>query len=601
LKIRGKLNLWSATLLGRGKNRSIHRAIFSLALLCLAGCDLYNQSIEDFIYYQTGTVLPRDKASVISPAAEPCPDGSFHIRSVFADIVLELDLENDRGYDLRLRALNNGTESGGVRAEQIAPDRVLIRIAGAKPEDVFRIVLQVGSADGYRSFGEIPLPVIYCHAPLSGARELLSFAFGSWPGTIDESAKTVDVTVSPGTVISGITPAVTVSPGADYSPKEPWGSGVSGSFKTYTVTAEDGTSADYVVTVTIAAAPVYSIVVTPSANGTVTAPAAAAMTGETITLTVNPAPGYSLKPGTLLVNGDAGGISGSGGSYSFVMPGMDVQITAEFVSSAKELLSFDFGSWPGTVNESAKTVNVTVPYGTAISGITPAVTVSAGADYSPKELWGSGVSGGYKNYTVIAEDGTSADYVVTVTIASAPVYTIVVIPSANGTVTASAAAAMAGETITLTVNPAPGYSLKPGTLLANGDAGGVSGSGGSYSFVMPAADVTVTAAFEAMPGQGSISVTFSGVPQDENTDLTGTTGGVLNWAAGNLTLTAPATGVFAGAAYQWYLDGKELAGKTSGSYSAAGSDFTLARHQVTAIITTSTGIVYAKAVVFVVE
>jgi hypothetical protein len=136
--------------------------------------------------------------------------------------------------------------------------------------------------------------------------------------------------------------------------------------------------------------------------------------------------------------------------------------------------------------------------------------------------------------------------------------------------------------------------------LVNGGAVGISDSGGSYSFVMPGVDVTVTAEFEEMPGQGSISVAFNG-PHDETIDLTGSPGGVLDWATGNLTLIAPSTGVFAGASYQWHLDGKELAGETGGSYGAAGSGFTLAQHQVTVIITTSAGIVYAKAVVFVVE
>jgi hypothetical protein len=338
-------------LLGRGRNRSISGAIVFCALLGLAGCDNYNQSIEDFIYYQTGTVLPQDQARVLSPPAEQEADGSFHVRAANAEIVLELDLKNDRGYDLRFEALNNGAAAEAVQVEPIASDRVLIRIAGAKPGDEFRIVLQVVASNGYRSFGAIKLPVIYCDAPLSGAKELLSFAFGSWTGTI---------------------------------------------------------------------------------------------------------------------------------------------------------------------NESAKTVAVTVPYGTVISGIIPVVTVSNGADYSPKEAWGSGSS---KTYTVTAADGASAAYVVTVSVA----------------------------------------------------------------------------------GQGSISVTFSGIPQDENTDLTGTTGGSLDWLAGSLILNAPGAGIFSGAAYQWYLDGRKLAGETTGSYGAAGSAFTLGRHQATALITTSTGIVYVKAIVFVVE
>jgi hypothetical protein len=418
------------------------------------------------------------------------------------------------------------------------------------------------------------------------------------------------VTASVATAMEGETVTLTVSPAPGYGLKpgtllvndgavEISGSGVSYSF------VMPGMDVQITAEFVSLAAPVYNIVVTPSANGTVTASVATAMEGETVALTVSPAPGYSLKPGTLLANDGAVEISGSGVSYSFVMPGMDARITAEFVSLAKELLSFVFGSWAGTVNESAKTVTVTVPPGTAISGITPTVTVSAGADYSPKEAWGSGASGSAKTYTVTAADGASADYVVTITIAAAPVYSIVVTPSANGTVTASASTAIEGETITLTVSADSGYALQAGTLQVTETAGGapvaLNDSGGAYSFVMPAGAVTVAAVFEAMPGRGSISVTFSGAPQDENIDLTGTTGGVLDWATGNLTLTAPSTGVFTGASYQWYLDGKELAGETAGSYSAAGSGFTLARRQATVIITTSAGIAYAKAVVFVVE
>jgi hypothetical protein len=596
---------------GPCKNRSIYGAIFFLILLGLAGCDNYNQSLEAFIYYQTGTVLPLDQARILSPPAEQDADGSFHIRSANADIVLELDLQNDRGYDLRFAALNHGAASGAVRAEQIAPDRVLIRIAGAKPGESFSLVLQPGTADGYRSFGEIQLPVIHCDAPPKDGNELLTFVFGSWTGTINEAAKTVAVTVPYGTAIAGIVPTATVSDGADYSPKEAWGSDVSGSSRTYTVTAEDGSVAGYLATVTVAAAPVYAIVVSPSANGTVTArlggtAASGALAGERVSLAVNPAPGYSLKPGTLGVKETISGAavtisvsgSGSAAAYSFVMPAGDVQIAAEFASSARELLTFVFDSWTGTINEFAKTVAVTVPYGTAIAGIIPTATVSAGADYSPKEAWGSGSS---KTYTVTAADGTSLDYAVTVTVAPAPVYAVVVSPSANGTVTASASAALAGERVALTVNPAPGYSLKPGTLLVNGSSAGLSGSGSSYSFVMPAADATVAAVFAAMSGQGSISVTFNGIPLDETTDLTGTTGGVLDWAAGSLTLNAPATILFAGAAYQWYLDGQELAGETRGSYAATGRAFALGRHQVAVIITTSLGIVYAKTLVFVVQ
>jgi hypothetical protein len=68
-----------------------------------------------------------------------------------------------------------------------------------------------------------------------------------------------------------------------------------------------------------------------------------------------------------------------------------------------------------------------------------------------------------------------------------------------------------------------------------------------------------------------------------------------------LSLTAPSTGVFSGAAYQWYRDGQEIAGATNSSYGTAGNTFTLARHQVMVRITTSTGVVYSKGLTFTVE
>jgi hypothetical protein len=87
--MRGKLSLRRAALLGHSKNRSIYGAIF---LPGLAGCDNYNQSIEDFIYRRIGAVLPRDRARVVSPPKEPESDGSFHVGAANTDIVLKPDL-----------------------------------------------------------------------------------------------------------------------------------------------------------------------------------------------------------------------------------------------------------------------------------------------------------------------------------------------------------------------------------------------------------------------------------------------------------------------------------------------------------------------------
>jgi len=72
-------------------------------------------------------------------------------------------------------------------------------------------------------------------------------------------------------------------------------------------------------------------------------------------------------------------------------------------------------------------------------------------------------------------------------------YDITVAPMTGGTVTASAAKARAGETVTLTVTPDSGMQLVDGSLQYNGTP--VTGT----TFTMPAEDVVITADFEAIP------------------------------------------------------------------------------------------------------
>ena len=76
-------------------------------------------------------------------------------------------------------------------------------------------------------------------------------------------------------------------------------------------------------------------------------------------------------------------------------------------------------------------------------------------------------------------------------------YAVSIAKTENGTVTASAETAEEGETITLTVKAETGYVLKTLTAAAEGkDLTLTAGKNGTYTFTMPAADVTVTAAFE---------------------------------------------------------------------------------------------------------
>jgi hypothetical protein len=106
-------------------------------------------------------------------------------------------------------------------------------------------------------------------------------------------------------------------------------------------------------------------------------------------------------------------------------------------------------------------------------------------------------------------------------------------------------------------------------------------------------------------GQGTITVHFTGAPQDETTPLWGMgTGNVINWLTDSLTLTAPTTGIFSGASYQWYKDGTIISGETASTLTILAQQFSIApSHELTVKITTAAphSVVYSKTITFEVE
>ncbi|GBU27104.1 hypothetical protein R84B8_00627 [Treponema sp. R8-4-B8] len=190
--------------------------------------------------------------------------------------------------------------------------------------------------------------------PKSSAKAITAFTFASpaATGTIDETAKTIGVTVPYGTEINALTPTVTHT-GASYSPT---GAQDFTNSVTYTVTAEDGSTQNYAVTVTIASV------------------------------------------------------------------------------SAKAITAFYFTNplATGTIDETEKTISVTVPFGTTVTALTPTVT-HIGASYIPTGAQNFTVP---VTYTVTAHDNSTQDYTVTVTVApiggTAPTITTASLP--NGVV-----------------------------------------------------------------------------------------------------------------------------------------------------------------------
>lgn len=85
----------------------------------------------------------------------------------------------------------------------------------------------------------------------SGAKAITAFTIDSVAGTIDTDDFTIAIELASGTDLTSLTPTITVSDNATVSPK----SAVANDFTepvAYTVTAQDGTTQVYVVTVTLA-------------------------------------------------------------------------------------------------------------------------------------------------------------------------------------------------------------------------------------------------------------------------------------------------------------------------------------------------------------
>jgi Protein of unknown function (DUF1566) len=98
----------------------------------------------------------------------------------------------------------------------------------------------------------------------------------------------------------------------------------------------------------------------------------------------------------------------------------DYAVTVTVASSpAKAITAFSFSSpaVTGSINESAHTIALTVPFGANVTALAPTITIT-GASVSPA----SGVANNFtgpRTYRVTAADASTQDYTVTVTVAAA--------------------------------------------------------------------------------------------------------------------------------------------------------------------------------------
>ena len=229
----------------------------------------------------------------------------------------------------------------------------------------------------------------------------------------------------------------------------------------------------------------HTITVAQADNGSAAADLTEAYEGQTVTLTATPASGYRLGAFTVL---DADGNEIPVDGNSFAMPDSPVTVTASFIPEGAV-------TYTVTVDASIQNGSVTPDKTSAAEGEAVSLTVTPDEGYQMETLTVTDANG-----DPVALNGTSflmpaSNVTVTASfvLIPPPTYTVTVDASIqNGSVTADKETALEGETVSLTVTPAPGYELGALTVTA-ADGSPVELNG--TSFLMPAANVTVTASF----------------------------------------------------------------------------------------------------------
>ena len=187
---------------------------------------------------------------------------------------------------------------------------------------------------------------------------------------------------------------------------------------------------------------------------------ATTISGTNITVTVPFSTNVTALAPTFSLSSGATCVPASGSTQNFTSPVNYVVSSAGFADKTytvtvtkaaaltlKDITSFVFAGLPATTI-ATNTVSVTIPFGTAVTNLSPTYTVSSLASGSPV----SGTSRNFSSaqtYTITAEDSSTKTYTVTVTVAPAS--------SAKDIVScdfgALGPATIAGTNITLTVPP----------------------------------------------------------------------------------------------------------------------------------------------------
>ena len=320
----------------------------------------------------------------------------------------------------------------------------------------------------------------------------------------------------------------------------------------YTFTMPDG---DVAISVT-KAAKTYAVKVADANKDTlkITSPEAdldKVAEGTSVTVVATPKDGYTLTAdGVVVTYGDNQTLKATpdtekANTYTFAMPAGDATVSAAFEEVKKYNVTVAGTVENGTVGVEPKTA-------AAKDVVTVTVTPNTNFKYTDGSLKATYTDGGTKKEIndFKAVDGKENTYTFEMPAADVTVsaefeavkvetYSVTINPSDNGTVTADKTADLkAGDTVTLTVTPADNmYTLaqlaKNGLVIKDSENTDVPYTtveeGKTYTFEMPAADVTVAAQFTVVKygievkveGEGTVTFTDDGETRfAEGTEVT---------------------------------------------------------------------------------
>ena len=194
--------------------------------------------------------------------------------------------------------------------------------------------------------------------------------------------------------------------------------------KTFTVTAENGTTRTFTVTVKkiTDADRNYKIAVSNINGGTVTATPSPAAAGEEVKLTVTPNDGKKLVAGSLsycLQSAGAKSVPIDESSLTFIMPAGDININAQFEDDANaplknppQITAFVVNGVSAVINSDTKAITIILPYGTDLRHVAPTIVTANASKVKPSSAQRVDLSTP-KAYRVYASNGAYVTYTVT--------------------------------------------------------------------------------------------------------------------------------------------------------------------------------------------